>query len=1344
MDAMDLHTDIAVVGMGCRFPHASGVSEFWDNLINNVDSVDLIPSDRFDVTPLYSEEAGVPGTTVSRHGGFVRDPFAFDPAFFGIAPTEATAIDPQHRLLLHVVWEALEDAGLPASALAGSRSGVFIGQATADYARDVPYAEHSLQEATGSHLRAMASGRVSYALDLRGPSMTVDTACSSSLVAVHSARQSLITGESDLAIAGGVNIILSPQDAIAYSQASMLSPDGRCKFGDAAADGFVRSEGVGVVVLKRLADAERDGDQVLALLAGSAVTNDGRSSGLLLQPAVPGQVHTLQMACRSAGIRPHDLDYVEAHGTGTAVGDGVELCALAESARDGGAPRRKLRTGSVKSNIGHTEAAAGVAGLIKAVLVARHGVIPASLQVRTQNPMLSAAECPVELVTRNTPLEKLAQRAHVGVSSFGLSGTNAHVVVTEYVPESKAAAPKPQRLPGELPAGRPLHLLVLSARSSGSLSRLALSYAGFLEPGGAGRKEALWDVCASAAVRRDAHPYRLWVTGTDHDEIAAGLRALAEGRETTNGSLGHAGFYGPRRTVFVFPGQGSQWLGMGRSLLKTSASFRTAMEACERAVLEETNWSVVDVLTGDAGEFPTEVEKVQPVLWAMEVALAAHWRDMGVEPDVCLGHSMGETAAAVVSAGLTLRDAASAICRRSRLMARVAGSGGMLATELTPDQAREVVRTEEPAICVAAENGPASTVLAGDRSALERVAERLEQRGIFSRSVQVDVASHSPVMDGLRDDLLRELSALAPAAPRVPLYSTVRCAPIREADLDAAYWMSNLREPVRFSDSIRKVADEGQAVFVEVSPHPILESAIRQTLRADGGESAVVTSTRRGQDEALVLAQSLGQLFANGGNVEWERWFRGEVRRVSLPSYPWETEFLRRVPSLRASDSLDTRARSAAVWENEVRLDEQVAGVSLRGLAPVPPTTYLAVLHQAAASSRAVGAEGALVIEHAKVGGMFVDVTAGHGVTLRTSLQAKQPDGSRAATVRAFGDPGRGPVLCLEATVRSAAAGAADGGVHPALRGKVDAALARCRGYRSGARFLEDLGKRGYEIGPAFRAVRHLWRRDGEAVAHLHCSDELGQAAWEVCLQPLLAALPRTLAHRFTYHPVGFESVRFFTGLPQDAWVHARFTTQIGGPTAQADVVVCDREGRAVAVLSGVQLRRTHAASAPGIAPLPTQFTPYRLAARLLRDFGDTVRRPLSVATSVVDAMRVAAREEGSPSHRAAPAPALAPAARPTAPSDARTSAVPPRETDDEVLVRCAAALLGMPPERIDGRRPLRDYGLDSLMATRLSRQLQVEHGLDVPVRRLLGEEGTARLARQEEGRSHTLAGEVA
>lgn len=536
----------------------------------------------------------------------------------------------------------------------------------------------------------------------------------------------------------------------------------------------------------------------------------------------------------------------------------------------------------MKTNIGHTEAAAGIAGLMKAVLIARHGVVPGSLHLREPQPALTDSDGAVQVVAANQALAAETGHALLGVSSFGLSGTNAHVVVAR-AEEEEARAPHGRT---ELPAARPAHLLVLSARSRTALLRLAGDYADFLSPGGPGNELPLWDICATAALHRDAHPYRLWATGADHEDLAQALRTLAQGGDTDRAGLGEAGFQAARRTVFVFPGQGSQWAGMGQSLLNSTPAFETAITACDAIVRAETGRSVTQALAD--GTIGDDVAEVQPILWAMEVALAATWRDMGVDPAVCVGHSMGEVAAAAVTGALPLADAAAVICRRSALMRRTVGQGAMMSVDVSAEQAADLVAAEKN-VCVAAENAPSSTILAGDAAALRRIGRRLDRSGVFHRIVRVNVASHSPAMDPLRDDLLAALAGLTPRDGTVPLYSTARDTLLPGSELDAGYWMENLRQPVRFLDGIRHLVKEGDNVFVEVSPHPVLQMAVDDIAREAGAASGVVASTtRKSREEPLALARSLGAFFAMGGTVDWERWFRGRHGRcpAALPVGP--------------------------------------------------------------------------------------------------------------------------------------------------------------------------------------------------------------------------------------------------------------------------------------------------------------------------------------------------------------------------------------------------------------------------------------------------------------------------
>ncbi|MFC8450007.1 type I polyketide synthase [Kitasatospora sp. NPDC057223] len=1251
-------TEVAVVGMGCRFPGADDPEQLWENLIAQLDSITVVPAERFDVGADYDPTPGVPGRTASRHGGFVADPFSFDYGFFGISPAEARVIDPQQRLLLHATWEAFEDAGIRPSTLAGTHAGVFIGQATAEYSEATRSdTGPNVRDVAGSRLRAVTAGRLSFAFDLFGPSVVLDTACSSSLVAVHQARQSLLAGECDLALAGGVNFVISPHDAIAYSQGSMLSPAGRCRFGDAGADGFVRSDGVGVVVLKRLSDAERDGDRILATLLGSAVTNDGRGSGLLLQPAISGQIDMLRAACRTAGISPQDLDYVEAHGTGTAVGDAVELQALAAATARSRA--RPLLTGSVKTNIGHAESAAGIAGLIKAVLIARHGVIPASLHCVEPNPVIEQHGLGVAVVTGTTPLRRSADRARLGVSSFGISGTNAHVVVGEYLPAPATPVAPAVSAPAPSRRGTAEQLLVLSARSARSLTRLAEDWATHLTDG-PGRELPLADLCAAAALRRDVHPYRLWVRGDSHQVVAERLRKLAAGTAIPEGGTAEAGFGGPRRLAFVFPGQGAQWPGMGRRLLETSPAFREKLMECDAAIDRELGWSVVDLLS-HVDEFPTDMDRVQPSLWAVGVALDAALREAGLTPEVCVGHSMGEVAAAQSAGALDLADAAAVICRRSRLMRRLAGRGAMLAVELSAEGAEEVLASdpEFAAVCVAARNSPSSTVLAGPPAALATIAGRLQGAGVLCRLVKVEVASHSPDMDLIGADLLAALDGLAPRPARTELMSSVTAAPVTGEELDPGYWLDNLRRPVRFLDAVRHLA-KADTVFLEVSPHPVLTAAIDETVTEGGGAAAAVATLRRGGDETVLLLEAVGRAFAQGAAVDWSRWYGFEPAAVPLPRYPWDATRLRRAAATDVPAPL----------VREYRLDGfglpgTGAGVAVRGTEPVFPAVFLEAA-LAAADEAAPGTRFVLTgVRLGDAGLTLADVPA---AVLVVTVDAPAPDGSRGVRVEASLGTGAPRELCAGGRLEPAA------GAAPDRRELLETSLARHREYLSADALYEGAAQRGFQVGAGLRKVEHLWRRGGRVVAMVRREGAAAAVGWEAGLLAMLAGYPSGAG----YLPVGFGTVRRHVALPDEYWSLCRVTPGPGGRSARGDVLLLATDGSALVEFLDIEL----VAPAPRPGPRP--------AARVAP----------SVAPPTVEAGAV-------PAAAGTAGPAPAPAAR----------------AANDVVLHRVSRLLDLPEAEIDRRRSLRDLGLDSLMAAQLRAQIRSDCGVDLTAGRLLGTE---------------------
>ncbi|MEV0590095.1 type I polyketide synthase [Nonomuraea cavernae] len=891
--------EIAIIGIACRYPGAHGPDQFWRLLMDRVDVVGDAPR--------------APGAGAGQ-GGRLDAIDRFDAGFFDMAPREAQQADPQLRLFLETAWEAIEDAGLCPDRLAGSRTGVFVGQVTSNYWELLcRQADPDIYSLVGSEFRASLPGRVSFHLDLRGPSVSVDTACSASLAAVHLACQSMRLGESTTALVGGVNLVLLPQEGAAFADAGMLAPDGRCKFGDAAADGFVRSDGVGVVVLKPLSDAVADGDRVYAVIHGSAVNNDGRSNGQLMTPSVAGQEHLLRAALEAAGVDAADVDYVEAHGTGTRVGDLVELTALGNILGEGRPAGKPCLVGSVKSNIGHAEAAAGIAGLIKAALCVDHRAVPPTLHVLEPNPAIAGDDSALELPTEPWRLTDPGP-VIAGVSSFGISGTNAHVVLGEHVQNraepsaqgrseagtrshaeagTRSQAEAGARVRAEVGArGRPpvggAHLLTLSARSPEALREAAGKAAGYLAPGGAGRRPSLRDICYTAARRRGHHESRLVAVGATHDALASALREYGHAGAADDVIAGDDVPGDAPRIAFVFPGQGSQWTGMARDLLSSSEVFREALRRCSEAVEAEAGWSVLARLEAGA-PLSDRAEEIQPTLWAVSVALAALWRSLGVEPDLVIGHSMGEVAAACVAGGLGLPDAAAIICRRSGLAQRISGRGAMVSAGISGEAARAALTGHEDRVAVAAFNGPASTILSGDPEALGEITRDLDQRGVFHRTVQVAFASHSPQVDGLRQDLLRELRDLRPAAPDVPIWSTVLDRFADGAELDAGYWVGNLRGPVRFASAVSRVAAAAPTVFVEVSPHPILAGSIGDCLRHHGLPGSAVASLRRDRPAWTALRESLAAIHVAGGPVDWSRLYP-EGRPVRLPSYPWQRE----------------------------------------------------------------------------------------------------------------------------------------------------------------------------------------------------------------------------------------------------------------------------------------------------------------------------------------------------------------------------------------------------------------------------------------------------------------------
>ncbi len=867
---------IAIIGIGCRFPGAEGPAAFWRMLLDGVDAIRETPPDRWDAAALYDPQPGVPGRMSTRWGGFLDDVDRFDAAFFGIAPREAERMDPQQRLLLETAWEALEHAALPPDQLRGSRSGVFVGISANDYAllQRGDLAAADAYSGTGN-AASVAANRLSYALDLRGPSLAVDTACSSSLVAVHLACRSLRAGESDLALAAGVNLILAPELTIAFSHARMMAADGRCKTFDAAADGYVRGEGCGVVVLKRLADAVRDGDRVLAVICGTAVNQDGRSNGLTA-PNGQAQQAVIRAALADAGVAPEAIGYVEAHGTGTNLGDPIEAQAL-QAALGPRAADRPLALGSVKTNIGHLEAAAGIAGLIKAALALHHETIPPHLHLRALNPLIELADG-VSIPTTPTPWPRGGRPRLAGVSSFGFGGTNAHAILEEAPPDASATQSR-----------RPRHILALSAKSEAALRALAGRYAAALS---GLTDDRLADLCATANTGRAGFAHRLAAHAATAPELQAQLTAFAAGNAPPAARYGLAG---RPRVAFVFTGQGAQYEGMARELYDTAPRFREALDRCADLLRPELGGvDVRDVIAGrgtaaegwgTAAELD-QTHYTQPALFAVEYALAQLWMHWGIRPAAVLGHSVGEYVAACVAGVASLEDALRLIAARGRLMGGLP-AGGAMAAIFAPAELVADLLPADGAAAIAAINGPASTVVSGAAGAVEALCVHLAGAGIETRPLSVSHAFHSPLMDPILDEWEALARSVAFRPPAVPLLSNLTGAALAAAP-DAAYWRRHLREPVRFADGVQAAAALGCDTFLEIGPHPALMAAGRAALPP---AAAWLPSLRRGQSDWTTLLDTLGALWVAGAPVDWPAVEDGAPRaRADAPTYPFQRE----------------------------------------------------------------------------------------------------------------------------------------------------------------------------------------------------------------------------------------------------------------------------------------------------------------------------------------------------------------------------------------------------------------------------------------------------------------------
>ncbi|HRI68142.1 MAG TPA: SDR family NAD(P)-dependent oxidoreductase, partial [Polyangium sp.] len=873
-----VHQDepIAIIGAACRFPgDVDDLEAYWQFLLQGGIAATEVPPSRWNAAEWYDPNPDAPGRTYVAKGGFLRDLEGFEPTFFRISPREAQTLDPQQRLMLEVSWEALERAGEDPSALRESLTGVFVGMGPNEYAERSNNADESGAQygATGAAL-SFTAGRISFVLGLHGPSLAVDTACSSSLVALHLACQSLRQGECEQALAGGVNALVSPRSFVALSRMRALSPDGRCKTFSAEADGYGRAEGCGVLVLKRLSDARRDGNRILALIRGTAINHDGPSSGLTV-PNGPAQQALIRQALMQANLSAADVDYVECHGTGTKLGDPIEVQALGATYGQGRAEERPLILGATKANLGHLESASGIAGLLKVVLALGHEQIPPQPGLGELSPHVPWAKLAVT-VPRNVlswPRNDRPRRA--AVSAFGLSGTNAHVIVEE-APVPVAAA--------EVPV-RSAELFILSAKTPTALAAYAQRLSEYLSQHSAFTQREL---AFSLATTRSTMEHRLAIAAPSREVLIGTLEEVARGQTPVGAVGGMRGGRESAKIVFVFPGQGSQWFGMGRQLYKEEAAFRDALDACDEAIVREAGISLLEELNKpEATSRIHETIVAQPALFSIEVSLVALLKSWGVEPFAVIGHSVGEIAAAHVSGMLDLGQAARLVCIRSRVMQQATGHGKMVSVSLDEQGARKAILGQETRIGIAAVNDPNSVVLSGDIEALDLVVEKLSQQGVQTRALRVNYAFHSPQMEPLVGEFVEALRELQVKPAKIPMFSTVTGKAITEGELDVGYWRRNIRQTVRFAEAI---SASGEGVFVEVGPHPVLMMSIEQTLVAKNVACRVIPTLQRNKAERQHALLAVGALHTLGLPIDWNRLYPEGGRTIELPTYPWQHE----------------------------------------------------------------------------------------------------------------------------------------------------------------------------------------------------------------------------------------------------------------------------------------------------------------------------------------------------------------------------------------------------------------------------------------------------------------------
>ena len=1200
---------IAIIGMGCRLPgDVQNPHDFWRLLCNGIDAVEEVPSSRWDQFKFYDSEPGRQGKIITKWGGFLKNIDQFDPAFFGISPREAASMDPQQRLVLESAWEALEDAGQRAEAHSGQDVGVFVGVSTFDYGlmqntfSDVsgagPYTN------TGQAL-SICANRLSYVMNWKGPSFIVDTACSSSLLACHMAINSLRRGESSMAVVAGVNFICAPSTYVGFTAMGMLSPDGRCRAFDATANGFVRAEGGCSVVLKPLRQAVADGDTIYALLAGSACNQDGHTPGLTM-PSQASQELLVREACRSANIQPNQIRYVEAHGTGTPVGDPIETNALGAVLGQDRAQDQPCWIGSVKANIGHLEAGSGIAGLIKAALILKHQQIPPNIHFTNPNPNIDFEGLGLRVPTEITKLPDGEGPAYVGVNSFGFGGTNVHVILQEYqdTPTTLAtgkangksrisltpeAIDDYDTISDQSEAEDRLWMIPVSARVPESVRSMASSYAAALAEDGAWSSATMEDIAYTTAHRRSHHSFRTAIVAKDKADLKQQLELLAED-DLERWLIADRVQPSRRRPIaFVFSGQGPQWWAMGRMLLDQSPVFRQTLERCDQFVRKLGSWSLLEELQrSEETSRINETTYAQPAIFAVQVGLLEMWKSWGIHPDLVIGHSVGEVAAAYAAGILTLEDAVKVIYHRGRTMGVVTEAGAMVAASMTVAQAQETLRAWNGRVCLAAINGPMTVTLSGEASAIEQIESDLQAQGIFARKLLVNYAFHSHQMDPVQTDLIASLADIQTRPARIPMISTVTGQFVEGDELAADYWWRNVREPVQFVEAMNRAMELDYSLLLEISPHPVLAGAIGESFVGKGKQAQVITSLRRGEPELPVMMRSLGMHYSLHCPIDWSS-LCAQGRFIKFPAYPWHKQAywsesddskVSRLPCVGHPILGARLPGSRLIYQGfiDVRAQPFAVDHKIQGHVLMPGTGFV---EMGLALGKEIYGEGNFVLSDIE---LLKAAFMPDKETLMTQTILDSRTGRYFIETQPLGQPHRPWTVHSVGVLRERPP------VEPSIRPVLADVKKRCTNSIPATVFYDFFRRCGFPFGPSFRGLTQIRLGIGEMLGAVEvppeCEADFEQylfhpAVLDACLQgnfgcfmthnrtgSNLGDMEDRIRKAEIFMPSGYDEIRLYRPPAKRMWTYVRMHERFKDQTS-SDIFIFDEEGELIAEVRG-------------------------------------------------------------------------------------------------------------------------------------------------------------------------------